>query len=170
VPGNKIVALGISQVPEGRQLFAHLRVLDNIHLGAYLYHKRRRRAEINEQINAIYKLFPILKHRSKQLSGTLSGSEQQMLATARALKGRPELLLLDEPSMGLAPLIVREIFSVIKQLNQSGTTILLVEQNAKAALNVAKHAFVLETGEIVLEGLAADLLGNPKVKEAYLGG
>ena len=168
--GNKIVALGISQVPEGRQLFAHLRVLDNIHLGAYLYHKRRRRAEINEQINAILKLFPILKHRSKQLSGTHSGSEQQMLVIARALMGRPELLLLDEPSMGLAPLIVREIFSVIKQLNQSNTTILLVEQNAKAALNVAKHAFVLETGEIVLEGLAVDLLDNPKVKEAYLGG
>jgi branched-chain amino acid transport system ATP-binding protein len=147
-----------------------LRVLDNIHLGAYLYHKHRRWAEINEQINAIYKLFPILKHRSKQLSGTLSGGEQQMLVIARALMGRPELMLLDEPSMGLAPLIVREIFSVINRLNQAETTVLLVEQNAKAALNVAHYAYVLETGEIVIEGLAKDLLDNPKVKEAYLGG
>jgi branched-chain amino acid transport system ATP-binding protein len=115
-------------------------------------------------------MFPILEKRSKQVAGTLSGGEQQMLAIARALMGRPELLLLDEPSMGLAPLIVREIFDVIKRLNKSGTTILLVEQNAKAALNIAHHAFVLETGEIVLEGSAKDLLDNPKVKEAYLGG
>jgi branched-chain amino acid transport system ATP-binding protein len=121
-------------------------------------------------MNEVYKLFPILKRRVKQIAGTLSGGEQQMLAIARALMGRPELLLLDEPSMGLAPLIVREIFEVIKKLNESGTTILLVEQNAKTALNVAKHAFVLETGEIVLEGLASDLLVDPKVKEAYLGG
>jgi branched-chain amino acid transport system ATP-binding protein len=167
---NKIVALGISQVPEGRQIFAHLSVQDNINLGAYLYFKRRNRAEIAERMNEVYKLFPILKQRVKQIAGTLSGGEQQMLAIARALMGRPELLLLDEPSMGLAPLIVREIFEVIKKLNESGTTILLVEQNAKTALNVAKHAFVLETGEIVLEGLASDLLDNPKVKEAYLGG
>ncbi len=167
---NKIVARGISQVPEGRQIFAHLTVQDNIHLGAYLYFKRRNRAEIKKRIDEVYQLFPILKSRIKQIAGTLSGGEQQMLAIARALMGRPELLLLDEPSMGLAPLIVREIFGVIKQLNQTGTTILLVEQNAKAALNVAKRAFVLETGEIVLEGLAADLLDDPKVKEAYLGG
>jgi branched-chain amino acid transport system ATP-binding protein len=167
---NKIVALGISQVPEGRQIFAHLSVQDNINLGAYLYFKYRNRAEIAERMNEVYKLFPILKRRVKQIAGTLSGGEQQMLAIARALMGRPELLLLDEPSMGLAPLIVREIFEVIKKLNESGTTILLVEQNAKTALNVAKHAFVLETGEIVLEGLASDLLVNPKVKEAYLGG
>lgn len=167
---NKIVALGISQVPEGRQIFAHLSVQDNINLGAYLYFKRRNRAEIAERMNEVYKLFPILKQRVKQIAGTLSGGEQQMLAIARALMGRPELLLLDEPSMGLAPLIVREIFEVIKKLNESGTTILLVEQNAKTALNVAKHAFVLETGEIVLEGLASDLLVDPKVKEAYLGG
>ena len=167
---NKIVALGISQVPEGRQIFAHLTVQDNINLGAYLYFKRRNRAEIAERMNEVYTLFPILKRRVKQIAGTLSGGEQQMLAIARALMGRPELLLLDEPSMGLAPLIVREIFAVIKKLNESGTTILLVEQNAKTALNVAKHAFVLETGEIVLEGLASDLLDDPKVKEAYLGG
>jgi branched-chain amino acid transport system ATP-binding protein len=170
LPANKIVALGISQVPEGRQIFAHLTVQDNIDLGAYLYYKRRNRREIQERIYHIFKLFPILKRRSKQIAGTLSGGEQQMLAISRAMMGRPELLLLDEPSMGLAPLIVREIFSVIKQLNESGTTILLVEQNAKAALNVADHAFVIETGEIVLEGLARDLMDNPKVKEAYLGG
>ncbi|MGD2023471.1 MAG: ABC transporter ATP-binding protein [Desulfobacterales bacterium] len=169
-PANKIVALGISQVPEGRQIFAHLTVQDNIHLGAYLYFKRRNRAEIEQRIEEVYQLFPILKRRFKQVAGTLSGGEQQMLAIARALMGRPELLLLDEPSMGLAPLIVREIFAVVKKLNEAGTTILLVEQNAKAALNVAKHAFVLETGEIVLEGLATELLDNPKVKEAYLGG
>ena len=169
-PTNKIVALGISQVPEGRQIFAHLTVQDNIHLGAYLYFKRRNRTEIDQRIEKVYQLFPILKKRVKQVAGTLSGGEQQMLAIARALMGRPELLLLDEPSMGLAPLIVREIFGVIKQLNKAGTTILLVEQNAKAALNVANHAFVLETGEIVLEGLATELLDNPKVKEAYLGG
>jgi branched-chain amino acid transport system ATP-binding protein len=167
---NKIVALGISQVPEGRQIFAHLTVQDNINLGAYLYFRRRNRAEIKERMNQVYQLFPILENRVKQVAGTLSGGEQQMLAIARALMGQPELLLLDEPSMGLAPLIVREIFAVVKKLNESGTTILLVEQNAKAALNVAKHAFVLETGEIVLEGLASDLLDDPKVKEAYLGG
>jgi branched-chain amino acid transport system ATP-binding protein len=167
---NKIVSLGISQVPEGRQIFGHLTVQDNINLGAYLYFKRRNRSEIEERTEAVFKLFPILKRRTKQIAGTLSGGEQQMLAIARALMGRPQLLLLDEPSMGLAPLIVREIFSVIEQLNESGTTILLVEQNAKAALNVAHHACVLETGEIVLEGLAGELLDNPKVKQAYLGG
>jgi branched-chain amino acid transport system ATP-binding protein len=162
--------MGISQVPEGRQIFTHLTVEDNINLGAYLYFKRRNRTKIAEQMNEVYTLFPILKRRVKQIAGTLSGGEQQMLAIARALMGRPELLLLDEPSMGLAPLIVREIFAVIRKLNESGTTILLVEQNAKAALTIAKRAFVLETGEIVLEGLASDLLDNPKVKEAYLGG
>jgi len=167
---NRIVSLGISQVPEGRQIFSHLTVQDNINLGAYLYFKRRNRSEIEGRTESVFQLFPILKRRAKQIAGTLSGGEQQMLAIARALMGRPELLLLDEPSMGLAPLIVREIFAVIKQLNESGTTILLVEQNAKAALNVAQHACVLETGEIVLKGLAGELLDNPKVKEAYLGG
>jgi branched-chain amino acid transport system ATP-binding protein len=118
----------------------------------------------------VYQMFPILEKRSKQIAGTLSGGEQQMLAIGRALMGRPELLLLDEPSMGIAPLIVREIFNVVKQLNQAGTTVLLVEQNARAALKVAHHSYVLERGEIVLEGLAAELLDNPKVKEHYLGG
>ena len=170
LPAYEIVSLGISQVPEGRQLFAHLTVMDNIMLGAYHYYKRGNRSEIDKRIENIHELFPVLQKRSGQIAGTLSGGEQQMLAVARALMGRPELLLLDEPSMGLAPLIVREIFSVVKRLNKAGTTVLLVEQNAKAALNIAHHAYVLETGEIVIEGVAKDLLDNPKVKEAYLGG
>jgi branched-chain amino acid transport system ATP-binding protein len=170
LPVNLIVGFGISQVPEGRQIFTHLSVKDNIHLGAFLYFKKKFRQEINERIRSVYGMFPILEKRTKQLAGTLSGGEQQMLAIARALMGKPELLLLDEPSMGLAPLIVKEIFAVIKKLNQTGTTILLVEQNAKAALKIAHHACVLETGEIVLEGSAEELLDNPKVKEAYLGG
>jgi len=167
---NRIVSLGISQVPEGRQIFAHLTVLDNIHLGAYLYFKRRNRLEINEKVKGIYEIFPVLEKRSKQIAGTLSGGEQQMLAIARALMAQPELLLLDEPSMGIAPLIVREIFHVIKQLNETGTTVLLVEQNARAALKIAHYSYVIERGEIVLEGLAGELLHNPKVKEVYLGG
>jgi branched-chain amino acid transport system ATP-binding protein len=170
MPANRIVGLGISQVPEGRQIFAHLTVLDNINLGAYHYFKRSNRLEIKERIARVYEMFPILEKRSKQIAGTLSGGEQQMLAIGRALMGRPELLLLDEPSMGIAPLIVREIFNVVKQLNQAGTTVLLVEQNARAALKVAHHSYVMERGEIVLEGLAAELLDNPKVKEHYLGG
>jgi branched-chain amino acid transport system ATP-binding protein len=170
MPADRIVGLGISQVPEGRQIFAHLTGLDNIHLGAYLYFKRRHRLEINDRIQDVYRMFPILEKRSRQIAGTLSGGEQQMLAIARALMGRPELLLLDEPSMGIAPLVVREIFNVIKKLNASGTTILLVEQNARAALKVAHHSYVLERGEVVLEGLAEELLDNPKVKEVYLGG
>ena len=170
MPANRIVGLGISQVPEGRQIFAHLSVLDNIHLGAYLYFKRHNRLEIKERVDRIYEIFPILETRSKQIAGTLSGGEQQMLAIARALMARPELLLLDEPSMGIAPLILREIFNVIQQLNESGTTILLVEQNARAALKVAHHSYVLERGEIVMEGLAGELLHNPRVKEVYLGG
>ena len=170
LPAYRIVSLGISQVPEGRQLFAHLTVKDNINLGAYHYFKRRNLVEIKSRIEQVYKMFPILEKRSKQISGTRSGGEQQMLAIARALMGRPDLLLLDEPSMGIAPLIVHEIFNVIKQLNESGTTVLLVEQNAGAALKVAHHSYVLERGEIVLEGLARELLNNPKVKEHYLGG
>jgi len=167
---NRIVALGISLVPEGRQVFAHLSVLDNIRLGAYLYFNRNNRLEINERIHRIYEIFPILETRSKQIAGTLSGGEQQMLAIARALMTRPELLLLDEPSMGIAPLLVREIFHVIQKLNESGTTVLLVEQNARAALKVSHYSYVLERGEIVMEGLGGELLDNPKVKEVYLGG
>lgn len=167
---DRIVGLGISQVPEGRQLFAHLSVLDNIQLGAYLYFGRRNRRDIEARIETVHQMFPVLEKRSKQIAGTLSGGEQQMLAIARALMGKPKLLLLDEPSMGIAPLIVREIFAVMQQLNRTGTTVLLVEQNARAALKVADYSYVLERGEIVLEGLATELLDNPKVKEVYLGG
>ncbi len=167
---DRIVGLGLSQVAEGRQIFAHMSVEDNIHLGAYLYHNRRNRAEIAQRIDQVYAMFPILKRRARQISGSLSGGEQQMLAIARALMTRPRLLLLDEPSMGLAPLIVREIFNTIKELNAMGATILLVEQNARAALQIADYSYVLETGRIVLEGPADQLLGDPKVKAAYLGG
>lgn len=167
---DKIVGLGISQVPEGRQIFAHMTVEDNIHLGAYLYYKRRNRDDIISRIKYIYEMFPVLEKRCHQIAGTLSGGEQQMLAIARALMCKPKLLLLDEPSMGIAPMIVKEILSVIKQLNKSGTTILLVEQNARAALEIADHSYVLENGEIALEGLAQELINNPKVKKAYLGG
>jgi branched-chain amino acid transport system ATP-binding protein len=167
---DRIVGLGLSQVAEGRQIFAHMSVEDNIHLGAYLYHKRRNRAEINQRIDQVYAMFPILQHRCRQISGSLSGGEQQMLAIARALMTRPRMLILDEPSMGLAPLIVREIFDTIKELNAMGTTILLVEQNARAALQIADYGYVLETGRVVLEGQVDQLLDDPKVKAAYLGG
>jgi branched-chain amino acid transport system ATP-binding protein len=165
----KIVGLGISQVPEGRQLFAHLTVSDNLHLGAYLYHNRKSKAEIEEKLNWIYQVFPVLRVRAKQLAGTLSGGEQQMVAIGRALMSRPKLLLLDEPSMGLAPLVVQEIFNVIRQLNDQGTTILLVEQNARAALQIATYGYVLETGSITLEGPAQELLADETVRHAYLG-
>jgi len=170
MPANRIVGLGLSQVAEGRQIFAHMTVEDNIHLGAYLYHKRRNRAEINQRIEQVYAMFPILQRRARQISGSLSGGEQQMLAIARALMTRPRMLILDEPSMGLAPLIVREIFDTIKELNAMDTTILLVEQNARAALQIADYGYVLETGRIVLEGQVDQLLDDPKVKAAYLGG
>jgi branched-chain amino acid transport system ATP-binding protein len=166
---DRIVSLGLSQVAEGRQIFAHMRVADNIALGAYLYHDRSHRDEIKKRTDQIYSMFPILAKRAKQISGSLSGGEQQMLAIARALMTRPKLLLLDEPSMGLAPIIVHEIFDIVTQLNAMGTTILLVEQNARAALRVADYAYVLETGQVVLEGPAADLSNDPKVKAAYLG-
>jgi branched-chain amino acid transport system ATP-binding protein len=165
----KIVSLGISQVPEGRQLFSHLTVLDNLHLGAYLYHNRKFKDEIEEKLDWIYTLFPVLRKRAKQLAGTMSGGEQQMVAIARALMARPKLLLLDEPSMGLAPLFVHEIFKVIRRLNDQGTTILLVEQNARAALQIARYGYVLETGTVALEGPSQELMADDKVRRAYLG-
>jgi len=164
-----IVSMGISQVPEGRQLFTQLTVLDNLHLGAYLYHNRKFKNEIAEQLNWIYTLFPVLKTRGSQLAGTISDGEQQMVAIGRALMARPKLLLLDEPSMGLAPPIVNEIFKVIPRINNKGRTILLVEQNTRAALQIAHYGYVLETGSIALEGTAQDLLADEKVLQAYLG-
>ena len=170
LPPSEIVEIGICQVPEGRQIFAHLTVIDNLKLGAYLYFKRGNRGEIGEQLERVFTVFPILKQRPKQIAGTLSGGEQQMLAIGRALMSRPKLLLLDEPSMGLAPLVVMEIFRVIRELHQGGTTILLVEQNARAALRIASYGYVLETGDIVLEGETVGLLENADIKRAYLGG
>jgi branched-chain amino acid transport system ATP-binding protein len=168
---DRIVNIGISQVPEGRQVFKGLSVADNLELGAYLrFRSRENRDMIRQDIQRIYKLFPRLEERKKQMAGTLSGGEQQMLAIGRALMAKPKLLLLDEPSMGLAPLIVQEIFSVIEQLRANeGTTVLLVEQNAKAALKMADRGYVLETGKMILEGTADDLLENPEVQRAYLG-
>ena len=168
LPG-KIVALGICLVPEGRQLFGHLSVLDNLKLGAYLYFDRRHKDEIRENMEKVYAIFPILKNRRRQLSGTLSGGEQQMLAIGRAMMSRPKLMMMDEPSMGLAPLMVREIFRVIRELHHDRTTILLVEQNARAALKIGVFGYVLETGEIVLQGDTKILLEDEKVKHAYLG-
>lgn len=169
-PADRIVSLGLSQVAEGRQIFAHMTVEENIHLGAYLYHKRSNRREIKDRVEQVYDMFPILSKRAGQISGTLSGGEQQMLAIGRALMTRPKLLLLDEPSMGLAPIIVQEIFKTIERLNDSGMTILLVEQNARAALQIADFAYVLETGQVVLHGPASKLINDNKIKEAYLGG
>jgi len=171
LPPEKIVELGISQVPEGRQVFKPLTVEDNLELGAYLRYRRREgRAKIRASLDEIYQLFPRLHERRRQLAGTLSGGEQQMLAIGRALMARPKLLLLDEPSMGLAPLVVQEIFAVIAALiRERGTTVLLVEQNAKAALKLADRGYVLETGKIILEESAAELLENREVQRAYLG-
>ena len=161
------VKLGISQVPEGRRIFSTLTVLENLELGAYL---RRDRNKITQDIKAVYERFPILADRNKQMAGTLSGGEQQMLAIGRALMSRPRILFLDEPSMGLAPLLVLEIFNIIQDINQSGTTILLVEQNARMALQCANRAYVLENGSIVLSGTGAELLQSDEIKKAYLGG
>lgn len=168
---DRIVKIGISQVPEGRQVFKGLTVADNLELGAYLrFRSGADKNAIKQDIQHVYELFPRLGERKKQMAGTLSGGEQQMLAIGRALMARPKLLLLDEPSMGLAPLVVQEIFAVIEKLRQDeGTTILLVEQNAKAALKMADRGYVLETGKVILEGVAEDLLENPEVQRAYLG-
>ncbi|HRY13044.1 MAG TPA: ABC transporter ATP-binding protein [Syntrophomonadaceae bacterium] len=167
VAPEKIVGLGISQVPEGRRVFSTMTVVENLEMGAYL---RRDKKEIQADMETVYARFPRLEERRRQLAGTLSGGEQQMLAIGRALMARPELMLMDEPSMGLAPLLVKEIFSIIKDINERGTTILLVEQNANMALSIAHKAFVIETGEIVLQGTAEQLLKSEDVKKAYLGG
>ena len=166
---DKVVRVGISQVPERRQVFSTLNVLDNLLLGAYLRHSKDTKEEIGNDLDYVFGIFPILKDRQKQTGGTLSGGEQQMLAVGRGLMAKPELLLLDEPSLGLAPLLVREIFRVAGELREHGTTILLVEQNARAALHLADRGYVMETGEVVLEGRSEELLGDERVQEAYLG-
>lgn len=165
-----IVKKGLSLVPEGRRLFTSLSVLDNLMLGAYLRSGRRYRVQVSQTLEMVYTLFPRLKERSAQVAGTLSGGEQQMVSIGRALMTRPELLMLDEPSMGLAPLVIKEIFKTIIELNRSGVTILLVEQNAKAALEISTHAYVLETGRIVREGSGAKLLCDQGIVQDYLGG
>ena len=166
VPAHKIVKLGISQVPEGRRVFSQLSVLDNLKMGAYI---RNDKDKIEADLENIYKRFPRLYERKSQLAGTLSGGEQQMLAMGRALMSNPKILLLDEPSMGLSPILVSEIFDIIKAINDSGTTVLLVEQNAKKALSIADRAYALETGNVVVSGKASDLINDDKIKKAYLG-
>lgn len=166
IPAHKIVEMGIAHVPEGRHVFAQLTVYENLLMGAFT---RKDKAEIAESLKNIYKRFPRLEERKNQLAGTLSGGEQQMLAMGRALMSRPKIMLLDEPSMGLSPILVTEIFDIIKSISESGTTVLLVEQNAKKALSIANRAYVLETGKIVLADDAKNLMDNESVKKAYLG-
>ncbi len=166
IPPHEIVKRGISQVPEGRRVFANMSVLENLEMGAYI---RNDKSAILEEIEQVFVRFPRLLERKKQLAKTLSGGEQQMLAMGRALMSRPKLLLLDEPSMGLAPMLVAQIFAIIQEINASGTTIMLVEQNANMALSIANRAYVLETGEVVLQGDAKELAANPEVRKAYLG-
>jgi len=166
MPAQNRVAIGLSQVPEGRHVFTRMTVMENLELGAYRRKDGNRAADLNE----VFERFPVLADRRKQTAGTLSGGEQQMLAMGRAMMAKPRILLLDEPSMGLAPLLVQEIFEIIVQINQDGTTILLVEQNANKALQVAKRAYVMETGRIVISGDAAELMKTEDIKKAYLGG
>ncbi len=166
IPAEAIVRKGISHVPEGRKIFAPLTVKENLEMGAYI---EKDKAEVANRMERVFKSFPRLKERISQLGGTLSGGEQQMLATGRGMMSKPTLLLLDEPSMGLSPILVQEIFSIIKEINAQGTSILLVEQNAQIALSVAHRSYVLETGNIVLSGTAKEIAENPKVKAAYLG-
>lgn len=166
IPAHKIVSMGMAHVPEGRRVFAQLTVYENLMLGAYT---RKDKAEIAETLERVYERFPRLKERRKQTAGTLSGGEQQMLAMGRALMSKPSIILMDEPSMGLSPLYVSEIFDIITEINKSGTTVLLVEQNAKKALSIANRAYVLETGTIALSGDAKELMDNEQVKKAYLG-
>ena len=164
---HKLVGMGLSQVPEGRRVFAQMSVLENLEIGAYT---RKNPAEMKRDLEMVFGHFPRLKERVKQLAGTLSGGEQQMLAMGRALMSHPELLMLDEPSMGLSPILVQEIFSIIQDVNRAGTTILLVEQNARKALQIADRAYVLETGSITLSGTGAELAKSDEVRKAYLGG
>ncbi len=164
IDASNIVKKGITLCPEGRRVFPDMTVLDNLKIGAFL-----RSDDLTDDINKMFDLFPILKKRSWQLAGTLSGGEQQMLAVARSLMSRPRIMMLDEPSLGLAPIIVQNIFDIIKEINKQGVTILLIEQNANMALRIADKAYVLETGEITMEGSGAELLSNAKVREAYLG-
>ena len=166
MPAEKIVELGMSHVPEGRKIFAPLSVKENLMMGAYT---RNDQGEIQQTLTRVYQSFPRLKERAGQYGGTLSGGEQQMLATARGMMSKPSLLLLDEPSMGLSPILVEEIFRIIVEINKQGTSILLVEQNAQMALSIANRAYVLETGRIVLSGAAKEIADNPQVKSAYLG-
>lgn len=166
VPGHKIVSMGMAHVPEGRRVFAQLSVLQNLKMGAYT---RKDKNEIQKMLRTVFDRFPRLEERQNQMAGTLSGGEQQMLAMGRALMSHPRIILMDEPSMGLSPIFVNEIFDIIQKVSKSGTTVLLVEQNAKKALAIADRAYVLETGRIVLEGKASDLLNDDSVKKAYLG-
>lgn len=166
VPGHKIVSMGMAHVPEGRRVFAELSVLENLKLGAYT---RKDKAEVAETLKRVYQSFPRLEERKNQSAGTLSGGEQQMLAMGRALMSKPRIILMDEPSMGLSPIFVEEIFHIIKEISASGTTVLLVEQNAKKALSIANRAYVLETGNIVLSGDAKVLMNDESIKKAYLG-
>jgi branched-chain amino acid transport system ATP-binding protein len=169
VPTERIVSNGCSLVPEGRQVFAAMPVIENLLLGAYVQFKRGNKHEVGRDLDYVYSLFPVLKTRERQLAGTLSGGEQQMLAMARALMAKPRLIMLDEPSMGLAPLMVKEIFNIIRKLRDEGNTVLLVEQNARSALKIANRGYVLDTGRIILEGDSAGLLANRDVQRAYLG-
>lgn len=166
VPAHKIVSMGMAHVPEGRRIFADLTVLENLKMGAFT---RTNQKEIDETLQMVYKRFPRLEERKNQTGGTLSGGEQQMLAIGRALMSKPKIILMDEPSMGLSPIFVSEIFDIIKEISASGTTVLLVEQNAKKALEIANRAYVLETGKIVLSGDAKEMMDNASVKKAYLG-
>ena len=167
MPAHEIVKHGISQVPEGRRIFAEMSVQENLEMGAFT---RKDKAGVEKDFEIVYNRFPRLKERRKQQAGTLSGGEQQMLAMGRALMSRPKLLLLDEPSMGLAPLLIKEIFSIIEDINREGTTVLLVEQNANMALSIAHRAYVMETGRITLQGAAKELAASEDVRKAYLGG
>jgi branched-chain amino acid transport system ATP-binding protein len=166
---QKIIRMGVSLVPEGRQLFAPLTVMENLTLGAYQRYRREKKSKIKRDLDTILERFPILKERGSQVSGTLSGGEQQMLAVGRALMSRPKLLLLDEPSMGLAPLVAAQIFQIISELHQQGTTILLVEQNTGAAFKISNRTYVIETGRVVLQGTPEELMHNREIKRAYLG-